>query len=59
MRLFVRARNVVCYLEIFDGRVKTLEIIRPPGGDLETASKTWSLQAKCGDLASMHSSRRM
>ena len=24
-----------------------------PGGNLETASKTWSLQAKSGDLASM------
>ena len=25
----------------------------PPGGDLETASKTWSLQAKSGFLATM------
>ena len=42
MRLFVRVRNVVCYLEIFGGRVKTLEII----SHLEV---TWRLPQKPGD----------
>ena len=49
MRLFVRVRNVVCYLEIFGGRVKNLEII----SHLEV---TWRLPQKpgvSGDLASM------
>ena len=41
MRLFVRVRNVVCYLEIFSGRVKNLEII----SHLEV---TWRLPQKPG-----------
>ena len=41
MRLFVRVRNVVCYLEIFGGRVKNLEII----SHLEV---TWRLPQKPG-----------
>ena len=41
MRLFVGVRNVVCYLEIFGGRVKNLEII----SHLEV---TWRLPQKPG-----------
>ena len=41
VRLFVRVRNIVCYLEIFGGRVKNLEIIN----HLEV---TWRLPQKPG-----------
>ena len=41
MRLFVKVRNAVCYLEIFGGRVKNLEII----SRLEV---TWRLPQKPG-----------
>ena len=53
MRLFVRVRNVVCYLEIFVGRVKNLEIISHLVVTWRLPQKTWSLQAKSGDLTSM------